>query len=59
MGEWRLRHNIKRYLPLKCRTDDEAVNPRRGSAHPLTHQRIGNIPAHRTEYTPVCRRHYP
>lgn len=41
MGERHLRHNIKRYLPLKYRTEDEAVNPRQGSAHPLTHQRIG------------------
>ena len=41
MGERHLRHNIKRYLPLKCRTDDEAVNPRQGSTHPLTHQHIG------------------
>ena len=40
MGERHLRHNIKRYLPLKYRTDDEAVNPKQGSAHPLTHQRI-------------------
>ena len=43
-------HNIKRYLPLKYRTDDEAVNLRRGSTP-------ANALAHRTNASPSDRIH--